>query len=586
MVKLALITVQSEYLLKISGQMERIFGGKIHIHPIQLSILAENPISPDEIVFSAIPKIKRQVIKVYPEVTRFIRATRAVNPVTLGDLAQVEAGKTVLVVSDILQASTRIVQELQEYDFGHNYIPFSPESPTKARFDYVVTTGDLPLVYDLGIVPKDYLNIINIGLRGISLDTVSEVNRHLDQPLDYITLCKRYLGSLVYVAQKWPVARRNKYLSSWVSGAKRVGAKLTFDDFVANSQVMQDIIQQAEKFAQSDSHIHISGEIGVGKEALAQAIHNASPRAAGPYLRSNSSGRNSVELEKELFGWEENHNIYPGLFELAAGGTLCIEDIGSLGPELQNRVVQFIDEARILRVGGRNYVPVDVRLITTSLNDITVMHEQNLIQKELYFRLAMWSCHFPSLAERPEDFDGLIRHYLEHTAKQPDLVMTPGTADILENQVWEGNVRELNNVLAHLACLAEKRITPDLLPYYIKRNPKPAARPEAERPPHWDSLVAQIESNDFLDEMQAILEVYLEGKRHKKSFGRQVMCEKLSIRGVSLSPQQLRLRQQRLNEMGLLWVRRGRAGTTISTKGEQFVQYLNQGSSKHKPSGR
>ena len=574
MIKLAVITVQSEYLLKVSEQLKRIFGDLIEIHPVQLSSLAGNCISPDEIVFSAIPKIKRQVKKVYPEVTDFIRARRSINPVTLGDLAQVEPGKKVLVISDILQASTRIVEELEEYQFGHTYIPFSPEIQREFKFDFVVTTGDLPLVYDLDVVPKDYLNIINVGLRVIGLGSVFEVNRRLTKPMDSIKLCKRYLSSLVYSSQKWPVARRNKYVTAWIGDAKQSEASFTFDDFITESAVMRELIQRAKKLARHDSHIHISGELGVGKEHLAQAIHNASPRAGKPYLRSNCSGRNLEELEKELFGWEENNNIYPGLFELAAGGTLCLEEIRYLSPEMQSYLVQFMDEARVLRVKGRNYVPIDVRLITTSLNDIRVMHEQNLIQKELYFKLAIMSCHFPSLAERPEDFEGLITHYLHNVAKHPDLTMHPSTLRILKNQNWEGNIRELSNVLAHLACLADQQVTPDLLPYYIDRNKKISSPAQPEELSEWDSLISQIESNAFLDEIQVVLELYLDGKRHNQSFGRSVMCEKLIRRGINLSPQQLRLRQQRLNEMGLLWVRRGRAGTTISSKGERFVEYL------------
>ena len=395
MLKLAVITVQSEYLLRIASQLERIFGSRIKIHPIQLAGLAGNHIEPDETVLSAIPKIKRQVKKVHPQVHDFIVAIRSINPVTMGDLAQVEAGKRILVVSDILQASTLIVEELQNFQFGHTYIPFTPESQGCHKFDFVVTTGDLPLVYDLNIVPKDYLNIINVGLRVISLETAYEINQRLEDPLDHIALGKRYLSSLVYMAQKWPVARRNKYITSWIGDNRQAGASFTFDNFITDSKAMRELIQQAKKLARHDSHLHISGEIGVGKENLAQAIHNASKRAEGPYLRCNCNSRSLEELEKELFGWEESNNIYPGLFELAKGGSLCIEDIQLLDPNIQSRLVQFMDEARVLRVRGRNYVHTDVRLITTSLNDIRVLHEQNLIQKELYFKLATLSCISP-----------------------------------------------------------------------------------------------------------------------------------------------------------------------------------------------
>ena len=189
--------------------------------------------------------------------------------------------------------------------------------------------------------------------------------------------------------------------------------------------------------------------------------------------------------------------------------------------------------------------------------------------------------HFPSLAERPEDFDGLIRHYLHKVAKHPDLTMHPSTTWILKNQNWQGNVRELHNVLAHLACLADQVITPDLLPYYIDRNAEPiqtesGGSGDEPEDSEWHALAAQIESNAFMNEVRAVLDIYLDGKRHNRSFGRMVVCEELANRGISLSPQQLRLRQQRLNDMGLLRVRRGRAGTTISSKGERFVDYLNR----------
>jgi DNA-binding NtrC family response regulator len=576
MLKLAIITVQSDYLLKVVHQLERIFDSQVRFHPIQLSTLTEHRIAADETVLSAIPRIRRLVNKIYPDVTKFIKSRRSVNPISLGDLSLLEPHKRILVVSDILQATQKIVEELEAFQFGHSYTAYSPESNKEYKFDYIVTPGDLPLINDLDIVPNDYLNIINLGLRVISVETVFDINQNLLTPLDPVTLCKKYLNSLVSVNRRWPVARRNKYLSTWIDNTKDVSANFNFSNFKANSAAMKDLILQAQKLAMFDEHIHISGEAGTGKENLAQAIHNASPRANKPYLKINCSNRKQDELEKELFGWVESSKIYPGLFELADGGTLCIEEIRALTPEMQNRIIQFLDEARILRVYGRKYLPIDVRLITTSLIDIRVLHEQYLIQKELYFKLATFSCHMPSLAERLDDFDDLIAHYLQNVAKRPNLTMHPDTLHILKNQNWEGNLRELNNVLAHLACLAEDHITPDLLPYYIKRTSRIKPPKAQELDQSLDQLVDRIESTGFLDEARTILEIYFKGKRHNQSFGRAVMCEKLSEQGINLSIQQLRLRQQRLSGMGLLHVRLGRAGTTISPKGERLLDYLNE----------
>ena len=153
MLKIAVVTVQSEYLQKIMGQLDRIFGDRLDLHPIQLSNLSQARIDPDETVFSAIPNLKQRVKALFPHVKNYIVAKRSINVVNTGDLIQLRPGRRILVVGDIRPAAISITRELENQQLGHTYIPFSPEAEIPEDFEYVATAGDLPLLYDLKILP-------------------------------------------------------------------------------------------------------------------------------------------------------------------------------------------------------------------------------------------------------------------------------------------------------------------------------------------------------------------------------------------------------------------------------------------------
>jgi DNA-binding NtrC family response regulator len=257
---------------------------------------------------------------------------------------------------------------------------------------------------------------------------------------------------------------------------------------------------------------------------------------------------------------------------------LCIEDIDELPVSLQSRLLQALEEGQIIRIGGHSPVPVQVRIITTSNTDLSLSVDENKFRKDLFYYLAALTCKVPSLSERKEDFEPLIQTYLQSHLHRDDLVIPPNVMRLLKQYPWPGNVKELFNAVSYMACLEEKEITLELLPFYMKGRLQKIAvdpvLPQDMTESECNELIVNIEEHGFLEESLAILEVFDQGKKQHESYGRAIVKKRLQEKSIDLSEQQLRLRLEVLNELELLNVRQGRSGTTISRKGELFLQML------------
>nr|WP_258567803.1 sigma 54-interacting transcriptional regulator [Paenactinomyces guangxiensis] len=352
-------------------------------------------------------------------------------------------------------------------------------------------------------------------------------------------------------------------------------ANYFFADVVAKSPSMVSVLNMAQKLAKTDSPVHLYGDTGTGKSMLAQAIHNGSHVRGGPYLSVNCAARSGDTLEKELFGTENDQGVSPGLFEYANGGTLCIEEVNELSASGQSRLLQIFEEKRVTRIGGSLSTPVNIRVITTSSTDLSALAKKGTFRRDLYYHLSALAINIPSLCERTEDIPFLIDHYLKQHLGKTDLTITHDAMQTLIHYSWPGNVRELYNVVSHLACLDEKTVDSSALPLNVKKE-------EQEKRFHHHfaqqidekQIIQKIEEHGFLEESLEILRIFERGKRVHTSFGRLAVKKILNERGFKLSEQQLRLRLEVLHELGLLNVRQGRSGTTISRKGEQFLKKI------------
>lgn len=259
------------------------------------------------------------------------------------------------------------------------------------------------------------------------------------------------------------------------------GAKYNFENIIGKSNKLQDTKYLAEKVTHTNSNVLIRGESGTGKELFAHAIHAASNRAMGPFIKVNCAAIPSELLESELFGYEEGaftgakRGGKVGKFELANGGSIFLDEIGDMPHNMQAKLLRVLQEKEVERVGGSKSISLDVRIITATNRNLEKMLENGDFREDLYYRLNVMSIHIPSLRERTEDLEPLIRYLLIKISEQVGNYVTKisnEAINYLKNYSWPGNVRELENVLERAINLVDygKEIQVNHLPMHIRKT--------------------------------------------------------------------------------------------------------------------
>ncbi len=576
--KLLAIGLQQTFLQMVHDQIAALFGSKVRARSVALNELEADPPEPGETILYFNRGLRVMVEKVVPADCPFILARREPLIFNMRRLFNLPGHCRILVVNDVRTNTDDMTGEMNDMGLPHTFLPFYPDKPLPENIDYVVTAGERVLV------PRALKDrpLINVGQRFISLDTVFRLFRHFGMDFEAADLSRHYMRTMMTISEKWPVLGQVRF--RYVSRLGRLTgnrAGFSLKDFTANGLAMKTLVQEVNRMAATDRPVLVFGRAGTGKTRISQALHNASPLDQGPFVAINCAARPRESLEKELFGWEEQDLVFKGLFEEADQGTLCIEEVGQLPPDLQARLLQALVEGEIIRSGGQRHVPVKARIVVTSSLDIEELKAAGF-EPALLLAMTAHVCRLPTLSERMEDFDDLISFHLAHDLNRPDVVLSRETVDILKAHPWEGNVQELFNVIQHMVCMAGDQV-PDqrFLPYYINRKiqldtaslPSPAGR-DAGREHHFRDLAEKIGRHGFLDEYRAILSVYQSAKVQNRALGRLKVLETIQGDGYDLSVQKLRLRLERMNEQGLLCVRPGRGGTTLSDKGEAFLGFL------------
>jgi len=231
--------------------------------------------------------------------------------------------------------------------------------------------------------------------------------------------------------------------------------------FLCQSPAMRRSVAAAERVAPAGAPVLLRGETGTGKSLLARIIHDASPRASRPFVTINCSAFPESLLESELFGHERGAftgavGAKPGLFELADGGTLLLDEVGETSPAMQAKLLHVLDGDEIRRVGGTALRRVDVRVIAATHRDLEREVANGRFREDLYFRLRVFEILVPPLRERPEDLRAMARYFLDRYRVPGERAKTISAAALaqLEAHPWRGNVRELENVIQGLALLA------------------------------------------------------------------------------------------------------------------------------------
>jgi two-component system nitrogen regulation response regulator NtrX len=225
---------------------------------------------------------------------------------------------------------------------------------------------------------------------------------------------------------------------------------------VGKSAAMQQLREQIERIAVTDSWVLVTGEPGAGKGVVARCLHNASPRRDAQFVDVSLAAIPPQNIPVQLFGSEEGGVIRSGRFEQASGGTLFLDEIGDMDLATQAKLLSALEERRFLRVGGSQYVDIDVRIVAATNQDLEVAVREGRFREDLYYRLNVVPVHAPPLREHLEDVPELVNFYLDWLVEKENLPyrrFSIGALNLLRNHSWPGNVRELKNLVQRLLIL-------------------------------------------------------------------------------------------------------------------------------------
>ena len=258
---------------------------------------------------------------------------------------------------------------------------------------------------------------------------------------------------------------------------RTLNQRVAFQNIVGRSEPMQQVFDLITQVAPRRSTVLIMGESGTGKELVARAIHSGSSRANHAFVAVNSGSIPGGLLESELFGHVKGAftgaiSSKKGLFEIADGGTIFLDEVGTLPLDTQSRLLRVIQEREFRQVGGLENLMVDVRIIAATNIDLKKAMEQQRFREDLYYRLNVISISLPPLRERRGDIPLLAEHFVQHFSEEndrPDCHLDPSALQLLTECDWPGNVRELENVMERAVVLApdDGRITQALFPSEI-----------------------------------------------------------------------------------------------------------------------
>ncbi len=268
------------------------------------------------------------------------------------------------------------------------------------------------------------------------------------------------------------------------------------DGLVVADKAMREVYEEAGRAAKSALSILILGETGVGKDVLAQWIHEASPRKGKPLLALNCAALSESLLESELFGYEKGAftgalQTRPGLLESADGGTVFLDEIGDLPAALQAKLLRVIERREVLRIGARQPRSIDVRFLSATNVDLEQAMERGTFRQDLYFRLNGIAVTVPPLRERRSEIVALAQRFLGDAGP-----ITPEAVSVLEKYAWPGNVRELRNVMERAALVATGA---PVVPSHLPKKLVDAVAPVSGTPETLRSAVADSEKKRILE---------------------------------------------------------------------------------------
>lgn len=335
-----------------------------------------------------------------------------------------------------------------------------------------------------------------------------------------------------------------------------------FSTIIGKSRQISTAVQTATKMAYLPGTVLIEGESGTGKELFARAIHYFSERKRGPFVPVNFGAMNPSMLESELFGYEggsftgARREGKIGLFELAKGGTIFLDEIGDANLELQKHLLRVLQDRRIRRIGGLEQIPVDVRVIAATNRPLFTMVKEGTFRADLFYRIAVLPLTVPPLRERIGDIPILLGHFIDQKSGARDIaimeLLTERALNFLEQYSWPGNVRELINVVEYLVGLfsGENPADYDELPYFIKESiPLSSGSDQSVAQRHW----------------------ILETLYYRGGAGRRKLEELAMRTNLGLNGNRIRALLHELELEGYVKALKGAGGTILTQSGLAFL---------------
>ncbi|HNR50429.1 MAG: Transcriptional regulatory protein ZraR [Deltaproteobacteria bacterium ADurb.BinA179] len=371
----------------------------------------------------------------------------------------------ILIVDDEAQNRDFLSEILLEENYAVTSVANGKDAVAKLsqdNFHVVLTDLQMPEIDGLGVIRyliENRLNCIGVIYTGYG-SVKTAVDAMKLGAFDYIT--KPFKADEIKVVVKkaldhLALQEENAYLK------QQLKAKYKFENIIGTSDRMQRVFSMIDKVASTDSTVLILGESGTGKELVARALHYNSPRAQNPFVPVNCGAIPEELLESELFGHEKGaftgaFRARIGRFELAHSGSIFLDEVSEMSPNLQVKLLRVIQEREFERVGGVKSIRTDVRIIAATNKNLEEEVEQGRFREDLYYRLNVIPMNLPPLRERRDDIPLLVKHFLAKYGKEKNPSLTGFSRkamNLLMQYKWPGNVRELENLVERLLVLCD-----------------------------------------------------------------------------------------------------------------------------------
>lgn len=348
---------------------------------------------------------------------------------------------------------------------------------TNDTIDLVLTDLKMPQITGIDILKSVKEKDSSVGVILItafgSVESAVEAMKlgaddYIGKPIDIYELRKRVSAFI----EKRKLSKEVTLLKS------RLDKRFGFENIVANSSAMKELLERVKIVANTKATVLIVGESGTGKELIANAIHQNSERKGKLFLPINCAAIPSNLVESELFGYEKGaftgaEKTHPGRFEQADGGTLFLDEIAELPIELQAKLLRVLEEKVVYRVGGTKGIPIDVRIIAATHRDLQERVKEGKFREDLYFRLKVVELKIPPLRERRSDIPFLFNKFLSEFCKEHNKEIKSVSQEVLdffENYTWQGNVRELKNLVERMVIFSKETLSLEDLPPEIRKE--------------------------------------------------------------------------------------------------------------------